>query len=83
MLRSSAVALLILGLGVWVATGARLGWTQTSAVTMQHDEITGIVYPVRQPAFIAGVEIPLVGAAIAAALAGVGILVRRPSSARV
>lgn len=81
-LRSSAVALFILGIGVWVGTGARLGWTQTSAVTMHHDEITGIVYPVRQPAFIAGVEIPLLGGAIAAALAGAGMLYRRTSAAR-
>jgi ABC-type transporter Mla subunit MlaD len=82
VLRSSAAALFILGIGVWVATGARLGWTQTSAVTMHHDEITGIVYPVRQPAFIAGVEIPLVGTAIAAALAGAGILYRRTATVR-
>ena len=45
VLRLSAVALLLAGVGVWFATGARLGWTQTSAVTMQRDEITGIGDP--------------------------------------
>ena len=76
-LRSSAVALLIAGLGVWVATGTRIGWTQTSAVTMQRDEITGIDYPVRRAAFIAGVEVPLLAVAVAAALAGVSFIPRR------
>ena len=81
-LRLTAVALLLAGVGVWFATGARIGWTQTSAVTMQRDEITGIDYPLRHPAFIAGVEIPLLGAAIAATLAGISALQRRTAARR-
>jgi hypothetical protein len=73
---------LILGIGAWVATGARLGWTQTSTVTLQHDAITGIVYPVRQPAFIAGIEIPLLGTAVAAVLATVSTLYGRAAAGR-
>lgn len=70
------VALVVFGLGaiVWTATGAHVGWTQTSTVTMQRDEITGIDYPVRQPAFVAGVEVPLGAAAVAAALAALTFL---------
>ena len=82
VLRGTAIALLLAGIGVWFATGARVGWTQTSAVTMQRDEITGIDYPIRQPAFIAGVEIPLLGAAVAAALAGISTLQRRIAARR-
>ena len=82
ILRITAIALLFAGVGVWFATGARIGWTQTSAVTMQRDEITGIDYPLRHPAFIAGVEIPLLGAAIAATLAGISALQRRTAARR-
>lgn len=76
-LRGAAVAIFVAGLGVWLASGARLGWTQTSAVAMQRDEITGIDYPVRRAAFIAGVEVPLLGAVVAAGLAALSVLPRR------
>lgn len=76
-LRGAAVAVLLAGLGTWVATGAHRGWTQTSAVTMQKDEITGIDYPVRRDAFVAGVEIPLAAAGLAAVLAGLSFVSRR------
>jgi ABC-type transporter Mla subunit MlaD len=76
-LRVAAVALLLTGLGVWAATGARVGWTQTSAVTLHHDEITGIKYPVRHDTFIAGVEVPLLAAVAAAGLAALSLIPRR------
>ncbi len=80
-LRGAAVAVLLAGLGTWVATGAHRGWTQTSAVTMQKDEITGIDYPVRRDAFVAGVEIPVAAAGLAAVLAGLSFVSRRRSVA--
>lgn len=80
-LRGFALALLIGGVGAWFATGARFGWTQTSAVTLQRDEITGIDYPVRRAAFIAGVEVPLAAAAVAVALAGLSFVPRRAVNA--
>lgn len=70
------------GLGTWVATGRHLGWTQTSVVSQQHDEITGIDYPVRRDAFIAGVEIPAATTALAFTLAGLGWLLPRRQPAR-
>lgn len=69
--------LVLAGVGVWAGNGARLGWTQTSVVTLQRDEVTGIDYPVRQPAFVAGVEVPLAGATAAVALAALSFAWRR------
>lgn len=76
-LRIAAAAILISALGTWLATGRHLGWTQTSVVTVQHDEVTGIEYPVRQPAFVAGVEVLALGAATAALLGGLSYFVQR------
>jgi hypothetical protein len=80
-LRISALIVLASGLAGWASSGARLGWTQTSVVTMQRDEITGIDFPVRRSAFVAGIEVPLLAAAIAAAAAGVSVLAQRRSVA--
>jgi hypothetical protein len=68
-LRGAALALLVGGFGLWLATGAHLGFTRTSVVTMKRDEVTGIDYPERRPGFVAGVEIPLGTAAAAIVLA--------------
>lgn len=76
-LRWSAFIVLAAGLSLWARSGARLGWTQTSVVTMQHDEITGIDYPVRHNAFVAGIEVPLLAAALAAAAAGLSVVAQR------
>ena len=73
-LRGAAITALVITLGTWIATGAHTGFTQTSIVQMQHDEITGIDFPVHQEAFIAGVEILAAGLAGAAALGGLSFL---------
>ena len=75
-LRGAAITALVITLGTWIATGSHVGWTQTSIVKIQHDEITGIDFPVRQDAFIAGVEVLAAGFAAASALAGVSFLPR-------
>jgi hypothetical protein len=75
-LRGAAVTALVITLGTWIATGSHVGWTQTTIVKIQHDEITGIDFPVRQDAFIAGVEVLAAGFAAASALAGVSFLPR-------
>jgi hypothetical protein len=80
-LRTTAALLLLAGIGLWLATGAHRGWTQTSAVSLQKDEITGIDYPVRRDAFVAGIEIPLAAAGLAAVLAGLSFLPSRRSAA--
>ena len=82
-LRRAALAVLLLGIVGWAATGARFGWTQTSVVTIQRDEITGIDFPVRHNAFIPGVEIPLLAIVVAGAFAGVSLAIsRRTATAR-
>jgi hypothetical protein len=81
-LRAAAVVALLAGYGVWLGTGAHRGWTQTSVVTLQKDEITGIDYPVRRDAFIAGLEIPAAATGLAALLGALSFLAgRRPASA--
>ena len=81
-LRGAALALLVGGMGVWLATGAHLGFTQTSVVTMKRDEITGIDYPERRPGFVAGIEFPLgtAGAAIVLALLSLAADRRNPAA---
>lgn len=64
-------------LGLWASTGASLGWTKTSRVTMHHDDVTGIDYPVHQPAFVAGVEVLAIGVAAALAFAATAMATRR------
>jgi hypothetical protein len=81
-LRLSALAVVIAGVAVWAGTGARLGWTQTKSLTVQRDDVTGIEYPVWQPAFKAGVEIPLLALVIAGALAGLGHIASRHAGAK-
>ena len=77
LLRTAALAVLAVGLGLWLATGAHRGWTQTSVVEMKRDEITGLDYPVRRAAFVAGVEIPALALVVAAGLFGASQLARR------
>lgn len=76
-LRLTSIAALLAILALWAATGAHLGWTQTSKVVVEHDEITGIDFPVRQKTFVAGVEVLAIGAGFAAALAGASIYTNR------
>ena len=78
-LRVSALVILFAGLGIWARSGARLGWTQTSVVTVQRDEITGIDFPVRRNAFVAGIEVPLLATVVAIGAAGLSLLAQRRS----
>lgn len=63
--------------GLWVSTGAHRGWSQTSKVVMHHDEITDIDYPVREKAFVAGVEIVALGAGTGLLLAAASMVAHR------
>jgi hypothetical protein len=76
-LRVSALVVLLAGLAVWARSGARFGWTQTSVVTLHHDEITGIEFPVRRDAFVAGIEVPLLATVAAIGAAGLSLLAQR------
>ena len=76
-LRVSALVILLAGLALWARSGARLGWTQTSVVTVQRDEITGIDFPVRHNAFVAGIEVPLLATTVALGAAALSLLAQR------
>lgn len=76
-LRLSALVVLATGLAVWASSGARLGWTQTSVVTIQRDEITGIDFPVRRNAFVAGIEVPLLATLAAGVAAALSVVAQR------
>ncbi len=80
-LRLAAAVVLLAGVATWLATGAHRGWSRTSAVTMQKDEITGIDYPVRRDEFVAGLEVPLAGLGAAGLLAALSLLARRRAPA--
>jgi len=75
-LRGAAITALVIALGTWIGTGSHLGWSQTSIVQMQHDEVTGINFPVRQSTFIAGIEVIAIGLAAAAAFTGLSFVPR-------
>ncbi len=79
-LRAVAAAVLAAGVAAWLATGAHPGWTRTSTVTMQKDEVTGIDYPVRRDEFVAGIEVPLAATGAAGLLAALSLLPRRRPS---
>lgn len=75
-LRFTAVLIFAATAITWLATGAHRGWSRTSTVTMQRDEITGIDYPVEQANFVAGVEVLAAGVGLAVLLGGASLLVR-------
>ncbi len=79
-LRLAALALFVAGFGLWAGTGAHVGWTQTSTVTMQRDDVTGIDFPVRRDALVPGIEFPFAATLAAAALAGLSLINRQARS---
>jgi hypothetical protein len=77
ILRVAALFALIATASTWAGTGGHLGWTQTTLTTIQHDEITGIDYPVYRTGFVAGVEFLLIGTVAAAAFAAASVIAQR------
>ena len=71
VLRTAALVIALLAAGVWWATGAHRGWTQTSVTLMEVEPVTGLEHPVRHERFVMGVELLGAGLAAAAVLAGV------------
>jgi hypothetical protein len=76
-LRLAALLILLLTLITWGATGFHRGWTLTQITTMEHDEVTGIEYPVTRKGFVAGLDVLGAGVAVAAVLGGASLLARR------
>ena len=80
LLRLAAVILIVVALGVWLATGANQGWTKTSVPVKKTDEVTGITVDEYQKRFVPGVD--FLGATLLASgfLAGASFLFHRPQT---
>jgi hypothetical protein len=76
ILRLLSVALLLLGVGWWLLTGANRGWTKTSVPVKTLDEVTGIEGITYHQRFVPGVDFLGVSVVISATLAGVSWLFR-------
>ena len=74
ILRISAALVIVLALGMWLATGANPGWTKTSVPVKRTDEVTGITVDDYQNRFVPGAD--FLGAALLGAsfLAGASLL---------
>ncbi len=59
--RLVGIAALTASTALWLFTGRHFGWTQTSVVVTEIDPVTELSYPVRHPAFIAGLEVLALG----------------------
>jgi hypothetical protein len=68
VLRILALVALIGGLAIWLATGAKAGWTQTIVQVKTLDPVTGIEGIDYQSRFVAGLDF------LVAAFVGSGIL---------
>ena len=75
-LRLLALALLLGGVGFWLATGAHRGWTKTSVAVKTLDDVTGIEAIEYQRRLVPGVDF-LGGTFVTAAiLAGLSLFFR-------
>lgn len=74
ILRISAALVIVLALGMWLATGANRGWTKTSVPVKRTDEVTGITVDDYQNRFVPGAD--FLGAAFLGSsfLAGASLL---------
>ena len=75
-LRLLALAILLVAIGYWLATGANRGWTKTSVPVKTVDDVTGIEGVTYQKKFIPGVEFLAVAAAASVLCAGLSLLFR-------
>lgn len=71
-LRRAALALSVLTVITWLATGAHRGWTQTSVPIEKVDEVTGLTWREYQKRFRPGVDFLAAGLAASGLLAGLG-----------
>lgn len=79
-LRVASLTVTLATLGVWLATGAHRGWTETSVTVMKVEEVTGLQYPVTKRQFVMGVDLLGVGLAVAGGLAVAAFFCKPKSS---
>jgi hypothetical protein len=56
LLQYLAVGIVVCGLGLWIATGASQGWTQTRVMVRTLDPVTGIEGITYRAKFVPGVD---------------------------
>jgi hypothetical protein len=80
LLRIIAVAVALLAMATWLATGANRGWTKTSVEKKTVDEVTGLEGISYEKRFSLGLD--LLGGALlgAGVIAGVSFLFRNKST---
>jgi hypothetical protein len=76
-LRISGIAVLLVNLSVWIATGAHRGWTITTRTEWKTDPVTEIDFPVTHDTFVMGIELLAIGLVAGLALFGIGCFVGR------
>jgi hypothetical protein len=82
VLNIAALVVCVATVATWFATGAHLGWTQTTVIEMQHDDVTGIDYPVPHQKFVAGIEVLAIGTGASAGMATLAFLLTRKKPPR-
>ncbi len=76
-LRSAALLVLLVGLGVWIVTGCHRGWSRTSLTRLEIDPVTELEFPVQEKKFVAGVDFLGVCLLAASGLAAVSFFARK------
>jgi hypothetical protein len=82
LVRILAALLALVGLALWLASGANRGWTKNRVEKRTVDEVTGIEGITYEDRFVPGVDFLggiLVGAGV---LAGVSFLIRKKDKVR-
>ncbi len=78
-----ASALLALGsVGFWAAKGAHRGWSQNKVPVKAVDEVTGLEHVTYEDRYVPGVDFLGGGLALAAALAGASLFLRKKHSSQ-
>jgi len=76
ILRWLALAIVIVAIGYWIATGANRGWTKNQVPIKSLDEVTGIEGVTYQKKFVPGVDFLAEAAGAGLLCAGLSFLFR-------
>lgn len=82
LLRTVALGIVLIGVGVWWAGGAHWGWTQTSVPVRTLDEVTGLEAITYRSKFVPGVDFLAAILVVAGLVAGASFVIRRDAGVR-
>lgn len=80
LLRTVALGMAMVGVGMWWAGGAHWGWTQTSVPVRTLDEVTGLEAITYRPKFVPGVDFLVASLVAAGLVAGASFVIRRDAN---